>query len=171
LDGRIGWLRNCEVKAVPRKDEYNATDIHELFKGNFEEWFLCARLFLALSQDKMKEKLRSAAGDGGIGANRYSADPDGFVAALESLGLLTAMETTINYEPVWSDILTERLRSGRGSAIQGQKRGRGLEDLLKGSCVKSSAKPVMRRVARLLVPTGSPQNAILRSRIGSGPAL
>jgi hypothetical protein len=42
------------------------------------------------------------------------------------------METTINYEPVWSDILTERLRSGRGSAIQGQKRGRGLEDFAEG---------------------------------------
>ncbi len=34
----------------------------------------------------------------------------------------------INYQPVWSDILVERLRSGRGSAIQGQRRGRGLED-------------------------------------------
>jgi hypothetical protein len=28
------------------------------------------------------------------------------------------MATTINYKPVWSDILVERLRSGRGSAIQ-----------------------------------------------------
>jgi len=34
----------------------------------------------------------------------------------------------INYKPVWSDILVERLRSGRGSAIQGIRRGRGLED-------------------------------------------
>ena len=40
------------------------------------------------------------------------------------------MAQTINYEPVWSDILVERLRSGRGSAIQGQKRGRGLEDFV-----------------------------------------
>lgn len=38
------------------------------------------------------------------------------------------MATSINYEPVWSDILVERLRSGRESAISGQRRGRGLED-------------------------------------------
>src|SRR5260370_26889005 len=28
----------------------------------------------------------------------------------------------------WSDTLIERLRSGRGSAISGQRRGRGVED-------------------------------------------
>jgi DpnII restriction endonuclease len=38
------------------------------------------------------------------------------------------MTSTINYEPIWSDILVERLRAGRGSAISGQRRGRGLED-------------------------------------------
>ena len=34
----------------------------------------------------------------------------------------------MNFKPVWSDILVERLRSGRGKAIKGQKRGRDLED-------------------------------------------
>ncbi|MCZ2151444.1 MAG: type II restriction endonuclease [Bryobacterales bacterium] len=38
------------------------------------------------------------------------------------------MTTAVNFEPTWSDILIERLRSGRGKAIKGQKRGRGLED-------------------------------------------
>jgi hypothetical protein len=38
------------------------------------------------------------------------------------------MTNTINYEPIWSGILVERLRAGRGSAISGQRRGRGLED-------------------------------------------
>jgi len=40
------------------------------------------------------------------------------------------MATAINRRPVWSDILVERLRAGRGSAISGQKRGRGLEDVV-----------------------------------------
>lgn len=39
------------------------------------------------------------------------------------------MAQELNRELVWSDVLAERLRSGRGSAISGQKRGRGLEDL------------------------------------------
>ena len=33
-----------------------------------------------------------------------------------------------NRKPHWSDVLIERLRSGRGSAISGQKRGRDVED-------------------------------------------
>lgn len=33
-----------------------------------------------------------------------------------------------NRMPRWSDVLVERLRSGRGSAISGQRRGRGVED-------------------------------------------
>ncbi len=51
-----------------------------------------------------------------------------FIEALVDLGVLEKMATTINHKPVWSDILVERLRSGRGSAVSGQKRGRGLED-------------------------------------------
>lgn len=118
----------ARLKAIPAKSGYTAADIHELLDNDFEEGLLCARLFLALSKDSMTERLRSMLGPGGIGATRYSADRTAFVEALQSLGLLQAMDSTINYQPVWSDILAERLRSGRGSAIQGQKRGRGLED-------------------------------------------
>ena len=38
------------------------------------------------------------------------------------------MAEEANRKPHWSDTLVERLRSGRGSAISGQKRGRGVED-------------------------------------------
>jgi hypothetical protein len=44
------------------------------------------------------------------------------------MGLLEAMIAEANRESHWSDVLVERLRSGRGSAIAGQKRGRGVED-------------------------------------------
>jgi hypothetical protein len=43
-------------------------------------------------------------------------------------GILEAMAEEANRKPVWSDVLVERLRSGRGSAISGQKRGRDVED-------------------------------------------
>ncbi len=46
------------------------------------------------------------------------------------MGLCEAMTTTVNVKPVWSNILKERLRSGRGSAIQGQQRGRDLENFV-----------------------------------------
>ena len=83
---------------------------------------------LALSKDSMEAELKRELGPGGIGVKRYRSDPAAFLDALQRLQLPEAMETSINYAPVWSDILVERLRSGRGSAISGQRRGRGLED-------------------------------------------
>ncbi len=49
------------------------------------------------------------------------------------LGLLDAMATEARCSLHWTDALVERLRSGRGSAISGQKRGRIAEDLAEDS--------------------------------------
>jgi hypothetical protein len=118
----------ARLTAIPVKENYGRTDVAALLEGDFEEGILCCRLFLALSKDSMEGALRDELGHGGIGLRRYQADREAFLDSLERLGLTDAMSTTINYEPIWSDILVERLRSGRGSAIQGQRRGRGLED-------------------------------------------
>lgn len=130
----VDWMDESAAEAVakitdiPKKDSYGVADIAQLFDGSFDVAILCARLFLAKSKDKMDEDLRRLFGAGGHGVKRYQQDPSAYLAVLDTLGLTKAMATTINYEPVWSDILVERLRSGRGSAIQGQRRGRGLED-------------------------------------------
>jgi hypothetical protein len=122
----------ARLTAIPVKENYGRTDVAALLEGDFEEGILCCRLFLALSKDSMEGALRDELGHGGIGLRRYQADREAFLDALERLGLTDAMSTTINYEPIWSDILVERLRSGRGSAIQGQRRGRGLEGVGQG---------------------------------------
>ena len=130
----VEWMDEIAASAIARltaltpKNEYDRTDIEQLLQGNFEEGLLCARLFLALSKDGMETELRERLGPGGIGVNRYKSDQDKYLSVLESLGLPEAMAAAINYEPIWSDILVERLRSGRGSAITGQRRGRGLEE-------------------------------------------
>ncbi|WP_407052120.1 DpnII family type II restriction endonuclease [Methyloraptor flagellatus] len=118
----------AKLAALPKKAAYNRSDVAALLDGNFEEGILCARLFLALSKDNMETELRRLLSPGGIGVKRYRAEPEVFLDALESLGLLDAMTATVNHDLVWSDILVERLRSGRGSAISGQRRGRGVED-------------------------------------------
>lgn len=118
----------AKLAAIEVKPSYDRSDIVELLDDNFKHGILCCRLFLRLSDDTMDAVLSSELGSGGIGIKRYQSNPDQYLSALERLGLLQAMAETINYQPVWSDILVERLRSGRGSAIQGQKRGRGLED-------------------------------------------
>jgi len=130
----VEWMDDIAASAIAKlstievKASYSSTDATDLLDENFEQGILCCRLFLALSKDAMEAELRRILGSGGIGVKRYQADRGAFTKAFEELGLFEAMATTINYKPVWSDILVERLRSGRGSAIQGQKRGRGLED-------------------------------------------
>jgi hypothetical protein len=120
----------AKLSAMPKKETYTRDDVAALLNSNFDEGILCARLFLALSKDSMEAALRQELGSGGIGVKRFQADQTKFLETLERLSLLDAMAATVNYEPVWSDILVERLRSGRGSAIQGQRRGRGLEDFV-----------------------------------------
>lgn len=130
----VEWMDETAANAIarlteiPRKESYGRGDMAELLDGDFEEGILCSRLFLALSKDSMEAELKRELGPGGIGVKRYRSDPAAFLDALQRLQLPEAMETSINYAPVWSDILVERLRSGRGSAISGQRRGRGLED-------------------------------------------
>ena len=119
-----------KISALPKKSTYDRDDIATLLTGEFSIGILCSRLFLALSKDNMELALKKALGEGGIGVTRYKHDQEAFLDALCSLGLPERMAEVINFRPTWSDILVERLRSGRGSAISGQNRGRALEDLV-----------------------------------------
>ncbi|MCA9466915.1 MAG: hypothetical protein KC643_15930 [Nitrospira sp.] len=128
------WMDETAEKAItklqniPIKPDYTLEDIQSLLDDHFTEGLLCCRLFLGLSKDRMETELRAHLGSGGIGIKRYKKDPTNFLAVFSELGILEEMSAIINYKPVWYDILKERLRSGRGSAIEGQKRGRDLED-------------------------------------------
>lgn len=110
------------------KEAYTGADIKALLDDNFDDAILIFRLFMGLSKDQFVSVLRGIRGEKGIGVKSYRADPDGFIADLLSAGLLEAMAEESSRKPHWSDVLVERLRSGRGSAISGQKRGRGVED-------------------------------------------
>jgi hypothetical protein len=74
--------------------------------------------------------MRSALGGGGIGVNRFKADRERFLATLKSLALVEAIAAETGRQAHWSDTLVERLRSGRGSAIPAQRRGRKVEDFV-----------------------------------------
>ncbi|GGK33695.1 DpnII family type II restriction endonuclease [Salinarimonas ramus] len=124
------------LRALPEKGAYAREDVVTLLEDDFERGLLCARLFLALSKDAMEAELRRLLGPGGIGVRRFETDRVRFLDALDALGLPAAMSDAVNTVPVWSDILVERLRAGRGSAIQGQRRGRGLEDFVETALVE-----------------------------------
>lgn len=57
-------------------------------------------------------------------------DPESFYRALEDLDVLSRIALTTHTPVTWLDVLAERLKGRRGSAIKGQKRGRHLEDFV-----------------------------------------
>ncbi|MDX1980702.1 MAG: DpnII family type II restriction endonuclease [Bryobacteraceae bacterium] len=115
------------VQGIPAKEAYSAEDVGKLFDENFDAAFTAAYLFLGISKDKFQDRL-AAALPGQNGVMRFKKDRSAYIAALDTLDLPAAMTAAVNFKPTWSDILIERLRSGRGKAIKGQTRGRGLED-------------------------------------------
>lgn len=92
------------------------------------------RLIRSQSQEAFIEDLRDATGSGPRGfaawRNRAERHSDATAAALLEMGL--AEEIRAQIERVWTldDVLVDRYRLGRGRAIAGQARGRGLEDVV-----------------------------------------
>jgi DpnII restriction endonuclease len=119
----IAQLRDLPVKAA-----YTVRDVEALLDTNFDEGILICRLFMGQSKDQFTALLHAARSGAGIGVKSYRADRAGFLSDMLRIGLLEAMAVEANRRPHWSDVLVERLRSGRGSAISGQRRGRDVED-------------------------------------------
>ena len=116
------------LKALPVKKAYTSEDVKTLLEGHFDDGILICRLFLGFSKDQFVSVLRGIRGDAGIGVKSYHADPAAFMQDVLSTGLLEAMAEEARRKAHWTDVLVERLRSGRGSAISGQRRGRDVED-------------------------------------------
>jgi hypothetical protein len=119
----MALIQNIQIKEV-----YSDKDVAALFEENFRAGFTVAQLFLGISKDEFQDRLGAIVGPGNIGAKSFAKNRSAYLAALEKLELPAAMAAALNFKPAWSDILIERLRSGRGKAIKGQKRGRDLED-------------------------------------------
>jgi DpnII restriction endonuclease len=120
------------VQEIPIAADFSAEDIGKLFDTEFNAAFTASQLFLGISKDEFQDRLGGILGPGKIGVKSFKADRAAYLAALTAMELPTAMIAAVNFKPAWSDILIERLRSGRGKAIKGQKRGRGLEDFTEG---------------------------------------
>lgn len=119
-----------KIAGLPRKEVYAAGDVLALLDADFKDGILICRTFLGLSDDQFQGFFRDVRGSKGCGIKAFKADKAGFVDDLVGAGVLEAMAAEVNREPHWSDTLVERLRSGRGSAISDQQRGRGAEDFV-----------------------------------------
>lgn len=119
-----------KLKKFPVKEAYTVDDVQALLDKNFDDGVLICRLFLGFSKDQFVSVLRGIRGARGIGVTSYRSDKPAFIEDILSTGLLEAMAGEANRKAHWGDVLIERLRSGRGSAISGQKRGRSVEDFV-----------------------------------------
>lgn len=116
------------LHTIEQKEAYTAADVQSLLDQDFDEGILICQLFLGVSKDQLTGMLREARGEKGIGVKSYRANRTKFIDDLQTIGLLNAMAEVANRKVHWTDVLVERLRSGRGSAIAGQRRGRDVED-------------------------------------------
>jgi hypothetical protein len=128
------------LSRIPLKNSFHRDDLALLLDSSisdttadatdfFHVGLTAARLFLDMSKDEFTAKLKNLLGPR-IGFLRFKHSPDTYYQALEDLGILARMASTVTTPVDWRDLLTERLKGGRGSAIKGQRRGRLLEDFV-----------------------------------------
>ena len=122
------------IQSLPARKIYDAGDVMNLLDADFDTAMTVIRLFLDQSKDEFMLSLKEAFEDDGFnngtGVKRYRKEKDSYIATLIELGLTTRMAGSVNRQLLWSDLLVERLKGGRGSAIKGQSRGRGMEDFV-----------------------------------------
>ncbi len=116
------------LDGIQEKSSYTVGDLREILEKDFEAGMTLIRLFLDLSKDELVGSLHEVMKGKGIGIKALRADPDAFLQGIVALGALDKMREVVGTPVTWRDTLVERLKSGRGSAIKAQKRGKFLED-------------------------------------------
>lgn len=123
----INFLDEINIESLKNGDE----QLGKLLEYNFDVASTVFRLFLEKSKDEYISTLKELIpGKGMIGKTGFQKDKDDYIDKIKHLLLREKIIETVNREYTWKDILIERLKSGRGSAIKGQKRGRQLEDFV-----------------------------------------
>ena len=117
------------IELIPQKPSYDRSDLEALLATDFGAAMTAIRLVLELSKDEFTVAMRATL-PAGTGVKRFREDQGTFVEALCKLGVLEQLGALVNTPVTWRTILVERLKAGRGSAIKGQARGRGLEDFV-----------------------------------------
>lgn len=124
------------LKRIPKRKSYASSDIIALLNSDFKTGFTVIRLVLDLSKDEFVPKLAEALGEvgnrAGCGIKAYRADKEAYVDALIEMGLVEKLTEAVNRPLKWHDVITERLKGGRGSATKGQLRGREMENFVEG---------------------------------------
>jgi len=115
------------LRKIPKKTTYTIKDVEALLSKDFNVGKTIVQLFLDCSKDEMTHRMKELLG-GDLGIKLFHNDREKCLHALAELDVPRQMTLAVNRPMHWSNVLVERLKGGRGSAIKGQQRGRGMED-------------------------------------------
>jgi hypothetical protein len=118
------------IKALPFANGYDRQVFKMLLNHNYSVGICVIQIVLGLSKDELTSLYRESTLGTSFSRTQFLRTPDDFMAVLESFGLDNSYNELVKTPVTWKDILAERLRGGRGSAIKGQYRGRILEDFV-----------------------------------------
>lgn len=104
--------------------------LEKLFDTDFDVALTIVRLFLEKSKDEMINEWRERCADFDLNKSCYFKNKRSFLSQFDHFMLRKVIVDMSERTYTWQDILTERLKAGRGSAIKGQARGRNLEDFV-----------------------------------------
>lgn len=116
------------LDGIEEKDSYTTEDLRQILEQDFNAGLTLIRLFLDLSKDEMTGVLSESLQGKALGVKAFRSQPEVLLQGLASLNVLEKMREIAGTPVTWRDVLVERLKSGRGSAIKAQKRGKFLED-------------------------------------------
>lgn len=104
----------------------------QILRKDFEEGITFFRLVLEQSKDEFTETLKALffTSNLGYGKAGFLSNPNEYIRILKEYGLIDAINALISRDYTWKEVIQERLKMGRGSAIKGQKRGKNLEDFV-----------------------------------------
>jgi DpnII restriction endonuclease len=120
------------LMAVPNAESLDESTIVKILERDFEEAKLYFRLIFEQSDDEFDIFLRSIFTEfpKGAGKMSFKKDKQKYVSKLIEYGLIERYSHIASKDFTWKDILLERLKGGRGSAVKGQTRGRNLENFV-----------------------------------------
>lgn len=118
------------IAGLDFKRDVSETHLIQILQKDFDAGITFFRLVLEQSKDEFTETLKALFFNSKIacGKNGFLSNPNEYINILKEYGLVDAINSLISRVYSWQEIIQERLKMGRGSAIKGQKRGKNLED-------------------------------------------
>lgn len=116
------------IRHIDKAESKDSALLLSLFRLDFESALTACRWVFDQSKDEFNTFLKGELGSSSsIGKGVFRKNPDQFVNKLQELGIFDLISEYSSKTYSWVDLLEERLKMGRGSAIKGQNRGRALE--------------------------------------------